>query len=351
MKESSLQDFKEEIKNIREYVKHIELVNKIEATNRITIAKPIIDFNEHLKSFGINKKIFEYKAIIVSLYGILESYVSIWIQEYIDSLFLLIPNYNSLKDSFVKNHFNLSIKLISIISENRYAKYDSLRKENILLNLSTCLSSPLNYKLNSEAFIPLSGNLKHSKIVEAFKPLDINLDEKLRLNLSFSTFLTSKYGVNISISERLTKFVKIIDDLVTRRNEIAHGAKIDNIINTSEFDDFFDNLEKYGEAIFETLIEKAIECETANHYYKIENIINIYKNGSVLCFEIENHKIKIGDYIIVQTFENYFIKKVILEIQLNKNNYRELDIKNKVKIGVNLGSGISINQSFYIKKI
>jgi hypothetical protein len=252
-----------------------------------------------------------------------------------------------LPEKIRENHFNLSIKLISVITENKLSKYEHLKKEDVLIRLSSCINKPLDYKLNSDSFTPSSGNLKHSKIAEAFKPLDIELVKKLKSNLQFSEFLKERYGNNIA-NKGEDLFI-LIDELVSFRNDIAHGVEIDSILGLTEFDDYIDFLERYGQAIFETLVEKETEYEASFLYTKIVNIKRVFSHGSVLCFEIENSKIKVGDYIIIKNPDNYFIKKEILEIQKDKEAFDELDITDKIDIGINLGSGITKNQIFYIK--
>jgi len=79
----SLQNFKHDINSIREYIKHINLINKVEANNRSSCEESLREFNEHLRSFSRNKKLFEYKAIVISLYGILENYINVWIKEHV----------------------------------------------------------------------------------------------------------------------------------------------------------------------------------------------------------------------------------------------------------------------------
>jgi len=346
MQDISLQNFCHDINNVKEYIKHIDLTNKLEAASRNSNEQSLKIFNEHLHSFGKSKKIFEYKAIIISLYGIIEQHIGIWIQEHIDTLPEIIQNYNDLPSTLRKNHFDLSVKLISLVNENRFVKYEHLTKEDLLLKLSHCISNPSDYKLNSDAFSPLSGNLKHSKIIEAFKSLDIELLAKLKLNEQFSSFLKHKFGNNIS--NRGDDLFTKIDDLVIRRNEIAHGADIDNILNITEFDNYIEFLENYGKAIFETIVEKELEYETQFLRTKILNIKGVFKSGSILCFEIENHKIKTGDYIIIETPDKTFIKKEILEIQKDNKVFNKLDIDSKTDIGVNLGSEITKKQNFYI---
>jgi hypothetical protein len=355
MQEIYLLSFKKDIDSIREYIKHIKLINNIGLKNRDSTEKLLGDsqlknslneFSEHLYSFSTDKKLFEHKAIVISLYGVLEKHIGIWIQEHIDTLPNIIISYDKLPEKIYKSHFDLSIKLISLISENKFSKYEHLKKEDVLIRLSSCINNSLDYKLNSDSFTPLSGNLKHSKIVEAFKPLDIDIVKNLKNNNKFSKFLKETYGDNIA-NKGDELFAKI-DDLVTQRNDIAHGVNIDNILNITEFDDYIEFLENYGQAIFETIIEKEIQYEASFLYTEIKNIKGVY-NKKILCFEIENNKIKVGDNIIIKTTDDNFIKKEILEIQKDNEVFDELDITDKTDIGINLGSGIAKNQIFYIK--
>jgi hypothetical protein len=362
MQKISLLNFKKDIDSIREYIKHIKLINNIALNNRelsentLETSSPLEnslkEFSEHLYSFNTNKKLFEYKAIVISLYGVLEKHIGIWIQEHIDTLPNIIPSYDKLPDRIYKNHFDLSIKLISLISENKFSKNEQLRKEDVLIRLSSCINFPSDYKLNSDAFIPLSGNLKHLKIVEAFRLLDIELVKKLKNNISFSTFLKEKYGERKYldyIDKKSDKLFIIIDNLVSLRNDIAHGVDIDDILGITEFDNYINFLENYGEAIFETLVEKETQYEASFLYTQIVNIKKIH-GKRLLCFELDNNKIKVGDDIIIKTKDDYFLKKEILEIQQDNVAFSELNITEKADIGINLGSGITESQTFYIKR-
>lgn len=317
-----LQNFKDDIVNIKEYINHIDLVNKIEISSRNSNTEPLKEFCEHIHDFGKYKKIFEYKAIVISLYGVLETYINSWIQEHIESLPILVKNYADLPEKIKNNNFNLSIRLISLISENKFSKYEHLQKEDILRNLSSCFNTPSSYKLNGEAFSPFSGNLKHQKIVDAFKCLDIDLLGSLKTNSRFKVFLVKKYGSNIE--NRGSELFSIIDDLVTRRNDISHGMHVDNILNITEFHDYIEFLEYYGRAIFEIIIEKEVEYEATHSFEKIDNIKGVFQQGSILCFEVENNNIKLGDFIIVKT-DNSFIRKAILDIQVNNESFNNLD--------------------------
>lgn len=338
-----ISSFINEIGHVREYIKHIELVNKMASDKNNTYFD---DFNEHLQKFRVEKKLFEYKSITISLYGILEKNVGIWVLEHASSLESTISSYESIPDSIKQKHFNLSVKLISLISEGRHSKYEELDKELVLNKLSNCIADPTNFILNSEAFTPMSGNLKHSKIVDAFRPLDIDLNEKLKSDDKFIDFLNRKFGKGIK--NKGDELYFLIDDLVSRRNDIAHGRDIDNILNITEFDDYMSFLEEYGNAIFRIIEEKEIEYEAKFNFTRIENIKGVY-NHKILCFEIEDTTLNLGDPIIVKTSSKNYIKKYILGIQVKNNNQNSVTAIGKIDVGIELKSGLTDKQLFYIK--
>lgn len=110
---TSLERFKTEVNQIREYLKHIQYVNDVVGSTILEedneqIKALLNRLKEHDRSFRTDKRIFEYKAAIISLYGLLEKYIETWIKEYLDSLSKLVPNYNELDEKIRNNHFELS---------------------------------------------------------------------------------------------------------------------------------------------------------------------------------------------------------------------------------------------------
>lgn len=345
-----LKPFIKDISAIREYINFINLVNKIEMATPAGDDDLLADLRGHLQTFGVSKKIFEYKSITISLYGILEKSISLWIKEYISHLPKIVNNYNDLPDAFRENHFDLSVKLLTLIGEKKHAKYESLEKEKVLAKLSSCIENPSGFQLNSDAFYPRSGNLKHKKIVEALNYLDIQLTADLKtVGQREGGFL---YDALPNVENRGPDLFRLIDDLVTRRNDIAHGSDIDDILSITEFGEYIDFLEGYGIAVFQTLTEKLIEFEAKYLYQNIDtaDVKGIYRKGSVLCFTIENSVISKGDDIIIELVEGGFIKKEILDIQKDNESFELLTITDPEDIGIEVNTGISKGQKFFIKK-
>lgn len=349
----SLENFTREINQIREYLKHIQYVNDVSAyavleTDNEQIRNLLNTLKEHDRSFRTDKRIFEYKASIISLYGLLEKYVELWIKEYLDSLSNVVPEYNKIDQKIRDNHFELSLKLINTITSRETAKYQHFTKEEVLKKLNDCIVNPTKYQINTDAFVLLSGNLKHNKIVELFNKLNLDLNEELLKNEE----LKSEIGLNQNTISRIEKDILYnkINDLVERRNQIAHGSEeVDDILSISELEPYIQFLEKYCQAIFQTLFEQVIKNESIHTFQKVENVIKIFGN-KVLAFAIENYTIKVGDMLIIQTKEGRFYKKPILTIELNNQREPEFTITEKTKIAVSVDYKIKDNHTFYIIK-
>lgn len=354
MNELSLEDFRKKVTQIREYIQHIKDVNDIAGyvaleTDNEQIKKLLSKIKGH-STFGIGKKTFEYKAIIISLYGILEKFIEIWIKEYLDALSDIIPEYNQFEDKIKEQHFELSLKLISTITSRTSSKYQHLTKEQVLKKLNNCIENPLNYTFNTEAFVLLSGNLKHNKIVELFKLLNIDLNNKLKINQTIIKYI--KYTrQKEDIGELKTEILyEEINQLVERRNEIAHGSEnIEDFQDHSILESYIQFLENYCQAIFEILTEEIIKQESVYKFQQIKEVINVF-NNEILAFEIENYELKLEDVIIIETAEGRFFKKSISDIQIDKVSYPQITIADKTKISVQLEPTIKKNQKFFIAK-
>jgi RiboL-PSP-HEPN len=348
----SLNSFKKEVNQIREYFKHIQYTNdvigyNISETDPNEIQSLLNTLKDHDRSFRTNKKIFEYKASIISLYGLLEKYVETWIKEYLDSLCFVVSDYERIDEKIRGNHFELSLKLINTITSRENSKHQHLTKEIVLEKLYKCVANPISYSFNTEAFVLSSGNLKHKQIVSLFELINLNLNASLKKNQTLTQYIQNeKQAINIANTNTDILYNKI-NDLVERRNQIAHGSDVQDILGVSELEPYLQFIENYCQAIFEILSEEFIKQESIHIFQKIENVIKII-SGKILAFEIGEYTIKVGDMLIIETADGSFFKKPILTIELDKVSHQELVITDKAKIAVSVDIKIKENQTFYI---
>jgi len=225
-------------------------------------------------------------------------------------------------ENFKNNHFNMSIKLISLIIEKKHSKFENINKNDILTKLNGVIQTSDNFELNSEAYIPLSGNLKHIKIVEAFKPLDINLN--------------------------ILEKTAYIDDLVIRRNSIAHGVEIDNLLGISEFEDFISTLEHYMTSIFNIICEKENEYYFKhNQFILIDEPKELFPKIQVCIINIQNTELIVGDILLVEK-DSKISKVTILDIQEDNKSVKSA---NNGELGLKLNAPIKKNSKIWKKII
>lgn len=350
MEKYLLEEFEKELSQIKEYIKHIQQVNDLTAIE--VPNEPIFqEFKTHFLSFRKGKKLFEYKAIIISLYGLLEKHIEQWVQAYLTRLSSFVA-YDQLSRNLQDKHFEVSIKLINIISERRQEKYNHLKKEDVLKKLNTCIENPKSYNFNVEAFTIQAGNLTHKRIEDIFKVIDINISKEIIKNKNFVS-LTGLSKNQLSNTEHDILFGKI-NELVERRNTIAHGSKIDDLLDLSALKPFIEFLEKYCTAIFEVINEKDIKNQTIGKYQKV-TCVGIFHKKTVIGIYIENYSIKLNDWIIIKTpkeGEEHFYKKSIKSLGKGGiNNYEELQIVEGENIGIENQDSLSITKqcTFYLE--
>lgn len=349
MDTTSFVNFKKEVTQIRQYIQHIKYVDNVvkhTITARGVDALHLHRLQIHARKHDRSKKEIEYKAIIISLYGLLERYIEIWVEEYLNTISMLAP-YNLLYEKIRTSHFELSMKLIAKIIEGKWDKYELLSKEEVLKNLHNCLENQPNYKLNAEAFTIQSGNLKHNRIALIFDNLNIKLNDKLIKNEALNQITgIDKKGIKNANKDVL---YSKINDIVDRRNIIAHGAEVDNLLNNSELIPYIDFLEKYCQAVFEVLMWEYLRLESIHKFQQIEVVHKVWKR-SIIGFEIEQYIISEDDMLIVETADGRFYKKPILGLEKDNIPYPSLSITDKINIAVRVEPPINKKCKFYIKR-
>ena len=328
-----LEKFESDLKIVKDYILHIELINDL-ANLDIDLINNDSKLNTFLSNhvvFYKEKKAFEYKSIIISVYGILEKYVELFLFEYLDSLSKVIKNYNQLSSVITRNHFLLSLELLKKIDS--WSKFDHLEKNEVLNNLNDCSKNPNNYVFNKDAFVLSSnGNLKHLKIVELFSSVDVELNFLLKNTEKFKLSKNSENTFNT------------IDELVERRNDIAHGAdRFDRIDNTGLYP-FVEFLEIYFTEIFyvlrEDLNQKSISHHLKNDFEKVK-VLKYFPNKSVLGFEMNNYNYLIGQSVYFKARNGkYFESKIINFIEFPEIN----------NVTIEIFPFFTMGSSIYIKK-
>lgn len=315
-----LNNFEIEIAELRKHLNYVQNVS-----SEIDIENPLFSYVNSL-----TKKRFDYNSLIISLYGIVENYSEKFIIKYLEDISSTISEYTSLKEAIKNKNIYNSASLTLKVIEQKFLKYNHLKEIDLITNLNSCLTNLPNYSLNYESFTMLSGNMKHSRMCELFKQIDLDL------NASFIRYTE----FNLSNSEN--QFKKL-DELVDMRNEVAHGY-VNTLLNPSEIKEYVDFIEKYFKNLSKILVID-LEQEKLKYWEKYHSI------------QLENPQIFRGNIVGFNNAKNIEItNESLIIIKKNDDSYQEATIEmiktfeNKnITLKLNSISNIKENNQFYVK--
>ncbi len=206
-----------------------------------------------------DSRVYSYKNGIISLYGFLERFIEDAILEYLKEICRRAPSFESLPSDIKKNHLDVSIEHIYRVKRNRSIS-DSQRKLKLkaaIKNMNDCFTSIPEYRINLDAFVNHSSNFRYESIHEIFTRIgvrgisksclkDEHLGRALSRKHSSAEMLENKILVSLLSTE--------LEDLAQRRNEIAHGVRIDEIESLDLLENRIDVVKKYVNALNQVLV-------------------------------------------------------------------------------------------------
>jgi len=295
------------------------------------------------------KKVFEYNSVIVSMYGFFEKFIEDLLVSYLNTLCNYTPKYSDLPKIIIENHSLLSAQLIQNL---KIPKYENESLISIITKLERCMVKDIS-DLNSAAFTDHSSNFRINTISEFFGRIGIkSLGTKIKKFPLFNDYLIERFGSKINIEQTEDSIIfNILSDLAQRRNDISHGSAGGTpILNSSIYPEYFEFLKYFSKTIYSILSDSLLEFECKRDFRNVK--FEAIYNHNILCVEIQNGEIKIGDRILVQSElekNTLYFERYIEEIQIEKIPVSAVIIDKPTKIGFKLNDRVKENQKFFMK--
>lgn len=278
----------DEIKNHLEFDENYKTLLKNVNTQGNTVVDEASAF---LKANYSKEKIFDYRANIISLYGAFEQFIEEVIRDYITELSTLVSTFQELNSSITSSYLgrwkDLSGKLT-------WAKFSHISEQGLVTNLfDTIVNNRPN--ICPDCFLQNGGNYRHDVIKEMMKSLGFNnYDSQLPLFDPLRTLLDSKGLLNSEM-----KFMTL-DDLVDRRNEIAHGTITLNILSNESCLDIVYYIECYAEAVSLFLNDELNEIKWNQLSGSICQPDSYVRGGYVVSFTASYAHLSVGKSIVLK---------------------------------------------------
>ena len=330
------------ISAVREYIKMIKDIADIPNQNPNEQASRI------LKNFLSmpQKRSYDYSLAIITLYGIFESFVEKVVCAYLSALKSQIKTYSQLPEQIRKNHTILSTKLIGINS----SKYGEVKENEIIANLHSCLNQTGDeYKLNLSAFRQHTSNFRMGSLRDFFKQVGIdNIEQLIIRDFNLTKFIQSTMGgEDVETTLPISKYFEIVEDLVERRNVVAHGSEIDDLLSLDILDEYSEYISILIAAIYNALlIEYYSVMVTSGIAKNMGTAIKVY-NNHIVCLNSANTLIKKGQVLIGQSSKNNIYWGKIESIQINRVDVDEVLPEQAIDIGMAVSFSAKETYTYY----
>lgn len=302
---------------------HIEVLKRIEIITKQQTENEDI---KYIQSKQTDEKIFNYRANIISLYGAFECFIEDVFKEYIEQLRCIIPQYNSLNKKIKDSYFDNVAKLHSKL---HYAKFSHITELKIVQNLEKVIVQG-NNEILAEPFLCNGGNYKHNIICDLMKSVGIDNVDCNIIQLSPLTDLLLESTPDKE--QQRTMVAMRLEELVDRRNEVAHGAISDNIIDI----DYFEEMLKFTAAYCDSL-NKLLKHELLTYKWEQTSStsytpINVYDNR-IAVLKVKNVKISIGSKLLIKKHKfPLYLEGQVLGLRVKNNTTEIKEEKDSIEI-------------------
>ncbi len=293
--------------------------------------------NEINTSLSLTKNV-QYNAIIISLYGAFELTIKKAVNAYI---FKCISSNRDVASNFKKNYL-LSVAK-SFERNNEITNNNLLASLNKLFNYNDATGFNEDYSLNNVQ------NVKTNVIQEVASLIGINdILTTIKQADEFVEFIMSRE--RFENKEQAQEYLNTInnpfshiDEIVDRRNKIAHEGREENMLAKSIIKESYIPEFKVFIHIYIKLIKikwLEFECCESNKL----SIIKIF-DGKVICFNTGNRIIKGNDIILIKMGSDLKIANIV-SMQFNNAN---IDISETHQdIGCKLDKKCKPNYEYFI---
>lgn len=301
------------------------------------------------------KKIFDYKLSILILYGSFENFVENIIYSYLDKLNCNIERFIDLPKDIIDSHTDLSAKLLGYMHAG-YGKYDQITDEEVVRKLYSCVSNAEKYKLNIIAFTHHSSNLRIDAVRELFNGIGLKgIDKKIIQENKFKKsiqLLEEDFREELGQKILLEKAFSKINEIVERRNDIAHGVDDadENILSVDVILTYCDYFISLVEAIYIIVLREYVTLMIQNKSVTVHELgipIAVY-NNSIICLNNKNIQIKNGNCITGKNSKDQVRVGQIISLQIEEKQVDYISEKCSVDFGARVDFYASEKDTYYL---
>lgn len=267
-------------------------------------------------------RVYDHCAVITRLYAIYERFVEELVTDWIRLMPEMFPLYSELEDRVRDTH---QMGVGQLLLNLKKSRFQHLSIEGVVRGLFRGVTDEDKYELVPDAFLLHEQNLRKNVLENLFADVGIsnawNWVEKHR---------AVKYFVKeIRASENTAEGE--LNELISYRNDAAHGAPIDNVLGSSALLELCDFVEALCQALAEVVIYRIISRKTSiGQAREIGLITEWFKQPKAAVAKVKETTLAVGGSLFLVSEARSYCHLVTIEnikIQEGGNDVEKEQVK------------------------
>jgi hypothetical protein len=293
-----------------------------------------------------------YMFAIVALYGCLERLVEAYVTSHVRFLNNTVLRHDQLPAPVKLNNHKLTLSLLTRSLENRYHK--PVDQKSLVDNLASCFQDAAPYRLNAEAFTYRASNCNSKQLWELLAQVGVphGADAAGATKALFKHWAAShELGTDSLGAREATLWLdRYVDDLVARRNVLAHGGPVEDLESVELLEERAGALIVLSEILGELFASAAAASDLASgRAVPLGRPIEVFGNA-IVAVRLSGISVRTGDALIAALNEGpiSFRRGYIESIEVNHVRHEIVEAATPSDVALAVTFHAKSNYEYYL---
>jgi len=285
--------------------------------------------------------VYDHCSVVTRLYAIYERFVEDLIAEWLELLPDIVTEYSDLEKSIKDTH---QIGVGRLLLDLKKKRFEHLSINEVIQGLFDGVTGQEKYKLIPDAFLLHEQNLRREVLEKLFADAGIsNAWDWVNKHRTVKQFIEEVLGSQNTAEGEL-------NELITYRNDAAHGAIVDDILGTKELLELGDFVETLCQSLAELVTFQVISRQTAIGKAKeIGQVTEWFKKSRAGVAKVKKINLSVDKKVfLVNEASSYCRLATIESIMINDISKEQVVITHEQEVGLKFDIDAKKGLSLYV---
>lgn len=272
-------------------------------------------------------RVYDHCSVVTRLYAIYENFVENLLRDWLGLLPGLFPRYSDLEERIRNTHQMGVGRLLLDLKKNRY---EHLSLEEVVRGLFHGVTGKEEYQLFPDAFLFHEQNLRKEPLEKLFADAGIpNAWAWVDQHRAVKNFVEEVRGNQNTAEGEL-------NEMISYRNDAAHGAPIDNFLGSNALLELCDFVETLCKALAELVTYQVVERKKLiGQIREVGKITEWFKKHEAGVAKVEETTLCVGDSLFLVSEGSSCCQLATIEsIQTNDISVEKLQTTTGMEVGL-----------------